>query len=242
MNKLDNFLDKVDRAIEKGISPLWKFVQKYFVIFSSSLLLFLLIIFLLKIYQDTSSVRISVMREDLEVLEQILNRIDKECNILSVRSKGADLDFFTVEKFVGSAVGCLNLAYPKNWRGPYLQQDPTIDGRFYEIVRARDGYFVVPGQGVRLPNGMVMGKDVIVSDKVHIGELIKPGGALNYNGRALGVKLNFKIGDWSSRPPAVGKEPVPADTVEKASTMIKEFAEALPYTQRQETVNDCKAV
>jgi hypothetical protein len=241
MKKIDRVLDHIDRIIEKRISPLWKFVQKYFVIFSSTLLAFLLLIFFLKIYQDTSSVRVSVMREDLEVLQQILNRIDKECNILNVRSKGADLDFFTVEKFTGSNVGCLNLAYPKNWRGPYLQQDPTMDGRFYEILRARDGYFIVPGQGVRLPNGLVMGKDVMLSDQVRLEDLLKSGGVLNYNGQALGMKLNFKIGDWDSRPPVIDKTKAPTEKFEKTSKMIQEFKEALPYTQRHATENETKA-
>jgi hypothetical protein len=241
MNKIDRFLDSIDCVIEQRISPLWKFIQKYFVVFSSTLLAFLLLVFFLKIYQDTSSVRVSVMREDLEILQQLLNRIDKECNILSIRSNGADLDFLTVEKFVGSTVGCLNLAYPKNWRGPYVQQDPTMDGKFYEIIHARDGYFIVPGRGVRLPNGLVMGKDVKFSDGARVGDLTKAGGALNYNGRVLGIKLNFKIGDWDSRPPKIDTTKVPAEKFEKTSKIIQEFQEALPYTQRHAAENETKA-
>jgi hypothetical protein len=241
MKKIDKFLDSVDESIEKKISPVWLVIQKYFVFFSTSLLVLLLMIFFLKIYQDTSGVRSAVISEDLDRLEQILNRIDKECNILSIRTQGADLNFFTVEKFAGSNVGCLNLAYPKNWRGPYLRQDPTIDGRFYEIVRANDGYFIVPGQGVKLPNDMIMGKDIVINNHTRVYDLLKPGGKLNFKGQALATQLKFKIGDWDyKKPKAMPIKTI--DTFEGTGATIKEFSEALPYTQRGEGISESHSI
>ena len=64
-----------------------------------------------------------------------------------------------VKSFEGSEVGSLNLAYPKKWQGPYLGDNPTFQGKAYQIIRTKNGYFVTPGDGIMLPNGLVIGRD-----------------------------------------------------------------------------------
>ncbi len=224
MKKLDNILQNIDQSIEHKMSPVWRFMQKYFVIFSTSLLLLLLIIFFFRVFQDRFSVLNTVIKDDLARIERILNQIDKECNILSIRSDRAFLDFLTVEKFAGSMVGCLNLAYPKHWKGPYLNQNPSVQGKLYEIIPAKDGFFVLPGYGVKLPNGLVVGRDIVIGRNTLIAPMMEAGGRLNYKGQALALKLKFKVGDWDSPRPT-------PETIDKINKMLKEFNEALPFAQ-----------
>ncbi len=224
MKKLDELLDKVDQQVEKSITPLWMHIQKYFVIFSATLLTVLLIIFFYRIFHDRSTVLSSVVKDDLLRIERVLNQIDKDCNILSIRAERAFVDFFTVEKFTGSTVGCLNLAYPKKWKGPYLQQNPSVQGKLYEIVKTKDGYFVIPGQGVSLPNRLTMGKDIVITSATTILPMLQSGGRLVYQGQPLAIQLKFKVGDWDTPRPS-------QTTIDKINQMLKEFNEALPYAQ-----------
>lgn len=151
-----------------------------------------------------------------------MSQIDQECNILSIRPGRAAIDFLTVEKFAGSTVGCFNLAYPKKWKGPYLQQNPSIQGKPYDIVRVMEGFYVLPGAGVKLPNGLVMGKDVVIRPDSRVSAMLQPGGQLNYKDQALGFRIKFKIGDWDT--PRLDK-----GTIDKINEFLKEFNEALPY-------------
>jgi hypothetical protein len=225
MKNLDKLMNQIDAQVEKRIAPRWLFVQKHFVVFSVTLLSLLLAVFFFRVFYSRSYVMVSVLKEDLTNIEKILGQIDKDCNILSIRSGRAAIDFLTVEKFAGSTVGCINLAYPKRWKGAYVQQNPSVQSRPYEIFHVRDGYFVLPGYGVTLPNGLVMGKDIIISSTSQISMMLQTGGTLNYKGQALGFRIKFKIGDWDS-PRRFDKE-----TIDKINDFLKEFNEALPYAQ-----------
>src|SRR3990172_12711866 len=145
MKKLDIAMNRVDHYIEHRFAPLWRFLQKYFVVFSATLLSLLLVVFFFRIFRSRTEVLGAVIIDDLAHIERVLNQVDKECNILSIRTERAVLDFFTVVKFAGSTVGCLNLAHPKKWKGPYLQQNPSVQGKLYEVVGTKEGYFVIPG-------------------------------------------------------------------------------------------------
>jgi hypothetical protein len=76
--------------------------------------------------------------KDMYMVEKIMNHIDTQCNILGVRGDRNPIDFLTVQKFAGSTVGCFNLARPKKWKGPYLKQNPSINGVLYEIVKTKE--------------------------------------------------------------------------------------------------------
>jgi hypothetical protein len=225
MKKFDDMIEHFDKRIEKFIGPSWAFIQKHFSVFSGVLLLSLLIIFLMRVFSDRSQVLVNVIRDDLDRIESTLEAIDHDCNILDILSSAAQLDFSTVEKFVGSTIGGLNLAHPENWKGPYMDQNPTIQQRFYQIVQAKDGYFVVPGQGVRLPNHLVMGQELKINLHVLVGPMLAKGGRLNYKGQPLGLRVKFKIGDWEATSPS-------PTSVEKVNEVLQEFNEAMPYAQR----------
>lgn len=227
MKKLDKMMHELDESVDHVVEPVWRRLHKYFALFSSTVLLLLFGLFVFRIFNSRSDVMASMMAEDLERIERALALIDKRCNILDVRPESAVIDFLTVTKFTGSTVGSLNLAHPKKWQGPYCKQNPTIQDHFYEIVRAKDGYYIVPGHGVTLPNKLVMGADIVITPEVGVAAMLQPGGRLNHQGEMLAVRLPFTIGDWD--PPHLEK-----DSVEKINDMIKEFNEAMPFAQRAE--------
>ena len=226
MKKLDAAMDRVDHYIERHVAPAGRFIQKYFIVFSVTLLTLFLTIFVFRIFRSRTEVLGTVIVDDLAHIERVLNQLDKDCNILSIRTERAVLDFFTVERFAGSTVGCLNLAHPKKWKGPYMKQNPSVQGKLYEVVGTKEGYFVIPGYGVKLPNGLVMGKDVAIRYDTPLAAMLKPGGMLSYEGKPLGIQLKFKIGDWDT-----GK--VSEETIDRINATLKEFNEALPFAQHQ---------
>ncbi len=138
----------------------------------------------------------------------------------------------TVEEFSGSEVGSLNLAYPKNWRGPYLRENPVFQGKLYDIVKTKEGVFVIPGKGAKLPNNLVLGKDFKITFQSSIVQMIKEGGELNYNGQPLAMQLKFKIGDW-------GKEKMTAEEIEEIKSILEEFNRAMPFTQNRTVPYRC---
>jgi len=97
---------------------------------------------------------------DLAQLSNIFQRINNDCTILSFDAQKNPINFLNVEKFVGSEVGPMNLAYPENWKGPYVQDNPTIQGYEYLVVSTNQGLYITPGEGVELPNGKIIGQDL----------------------------------------------------------------------------------
>jgi len=227
MKNIDDFLERVDQKVERTMMPLWSHLQKYFVVFSGSILTFLLLVFFYRVFQDRSMVLVSTIHDDLVKIEKILGTIDRDCNILSIRSSSALIDFLTVEKFSGSMVGCLNLAHPKKWKGPYLRQNPTIQGHLYEIVHTKEGYFLIPGRGTKLPTGVVLGQDIPLTYKTGLSDMLKPGGIMSYKGQSLGIQLKFKVGDWNLKGSAPQQE-----QFESVNKTLTRFHEALPFAMR----------
>lgn len=223
MKKIDEVIKTLDAQIDKHVAPAKIFLKKYFTIFSSTLLLSLAAIFIFRLVNNKPYFTASVISEDLTKLHKVFDEIDKTCNILHVSRERCVIDFLTVEKFIGSEIGCLNLAYPEKWKGPYLQVNPRLQQRHYELVNVDEGLFIVPGNKVRLPTGFVMGRDIVISRTTPLKKLIAPGGMLNYKGQSLGCYLTFKVGDFDGR--AVKKQ-----RLNKVNSMIQEFNEAMSFT------------
>jgi hypothetical protein len=233
MKNLDKLMTEIDKTVDKKFKFSSKNFKKYFAIFSTTVLVGLLAIFLFKTSKDQPIHLSTIIKNDLEQIEKTLSKIDKECNILSILYNNVRVDFLNVEKFSGSTIGCLNLAYPQKWQGPYLPRNPSLQGKFYEIVKAQEGFFLIPGSGVKLPNGLALGKNIKITAKTQMSELIMEGGPLNYKGQALATRLKFKIGDWD----AVLTQ---TTTVDKINTALKEFNEAISFTKLDSTQNSEK--
>ncbi len=231
MKKLDELMHTLDEKVDAELGsvtkkgPSKKF-KKYFAIFSATVLVSLFIIFLVKTSKEGPVQLATIIQNDLEQIEKTLTDIDTTCNILSFNYDNVRINFFTVEKFVGSTIGCLNLAYPGKWHGPYMQRNPTLQGKFYEVMRVKEGFFITPGIGVKLPSGQVIGKDFVITPNTSMTDLLADGGPMNYKGQELARKIEFKIGDWNS----VFTQ---TTTVDKINAGLKEFNEAMPFTQAQ---------
>lgn len=132
---------------------------------------------------------------DLVQLDDIFKRIHETCNIISIDGSKSSINFLTVEKFVGSEVGPLNFAYPQKWQGPYVQDNPTTQGKEYQIVRGKDGIFIMPGDGVKLPSGKVIGTDIVIDNATDITALIATD--LQFDGAPLAIPF---AGGKHSRP------------------------------------------
>ena len=191
------------------------------------MLLLLLITFLFKAYYGKPHFVSNLIKNDLGTINTALKEIDTQCNVIGIKDNGINLDFFTVKKFIGSEVGGLNLAYPNKWSGPYLNNNPTLQQKFYELVKGQDGIFIIPGRGVKLPNELTVGKEFQITNETSVQPMLLPGGNLFFRGTPLAKKITFKIGDWDSMIKA--KE----ETVEEINEILNEFNTALPFSKNE---------
>jgi hypothetical protein len=226
MKDIKNIVENLDKKVDKVSKKKKRLFRRYFPIFSGITLVLLTIFFVYRTYKTQPAFETSVITEDISIIVTALNRIDETCNILSIKNNKNSVDFLNVVKFVGSEVGCLNLAYPENWEGPYVLDNPTIRGKVYEIVKTKQGYFVIPGYGVELPNDLTVGKDFDIDLEADIEEMLQSGGPLNYKDFVLGAKLEFEIGDW-------GKKVSVNEKIETINSVLEEFNEAMPFTQNE---------
>ncbi len=131
----------------------------------------------------------TVIAEETKRLAGIFNTIHKQCKILSFDNQQNIINFLNVESFTGSEVGPMNLAYPEKWQGPYVGENPTIQSKEFMVVRIEQDYFVTPGNGVRLPNGKVIGKDIMLDKDADMHAMTTDHGSLYFQGRSLAQKI-----------------------------------------------------
>ena len=131
-----------------------------------------------------------LIARDIGQLGAIFKRINDDCGIIGFEHERNYVDFLTVGSFVGSEVGAMNLKKPKNWHGPYVQDNPNVQEKLYEIVRTHKGYFLVPGAGVELSNKQIIGKDIVFGEDTDIYALVKDG-VLVYNDQPLAMLIQI---------------------------------------------------
>lgn len=157
-----------------------------------------LILITLTVYRFFYQARVDtdlLIAQDVKRLATILEAIDEKCKIINFDYQKNWIDFLHIKKdgFIGSELGSMNLAYPSSWQGPYLQDNPTMQKIAYQVVKTKKGYFVVPGEGVRLGNGKVIGKDIIFDENADIAKMTTQEGVLLFKGQRLAVPLNIDI-------------------------------------------------
>jgi hypothetical protein len=140
-------------------------------------------------YKQSRMVTNRLIAEHITELAAVFKKIDEECNILHILHDRSYIDFLNVRSFSGSEVGSLNLVHPEKWKGPYLQDNPTIQGKLFEIIKTSSGYYIVPGTGVQLTNGKVIGKDIVFTAKTNISSLSCKKFGLEYQGKPLVAQL-----------------------------------------------------
>jgi len=152
---------------------------------------------LFKLFYNVKVASDVIIVQEVQQLVEIFKRIDKRCKIISFDYQKNNINFLNVEKFSGSEVGPMNLVYPKNWEGPYLKDNPTIQDKEYQVVKTKQGYFIVPGHGVKLSNGKVVGKDITFDENTNIPKMMADEKFLNFKGKALAAPLDVGVSDMS---------------------------------------------
>ncbi|MBU1008305.1 hypothetical protein KKA53_04495 [Candidatus Dependentiae bacterium] len=223
MNKIEKMFSVLDRKVDQNLGFLKGFFKKYFAVMSTILMGAFVLVFVLRVVYSRPHLIATIIEDDIKMIVLALEKIDARCSILSIDDEKNGVDFLNIKSFAGSMVGPLNLAYPNKWEGPYLSVNPTIQEKHYEIVKAGDGIFVVPGTGVQLPNGKIVGRDFKIDRTIIVARLLEEGGVLAYGDSRFASRLTFKIGDWE---PWHFKQ----ETVKSLDRMLREFQEAMPYT------------
>ena len=129
-------------------------------------------------------------------MQTIFKQIDDKCKIVSFDQTKNSINFLNVGSFQGYEVGPIKLAYPTQWQGPYVEKNPSIQGIEYQVVHTDKGYFIMPGQGVLLPNGKVMGKDIKIDEKSDIEKLMQDENALMHKNRPLAAQLKLSFSEF----------------------------------------------
>lgn len=141
-----------------------------------------------------------MIAEDIQKLGDIFARIHNECKIIDFEHQKNYIDFLTVESFVGSEVGLMNLTYPEKWQGPYINDNPTMQEKYYMIVVTDKGHYIVPGDGgphcaesgnfgVKLANGKIIGRDIEFTSKSDIEAMMRDPQQLLSDAGALAVRI-----------------------------------------------------
>ena len=151
---------------------------------------FISITFFDTLYRAKADVGIMIAQEVVQ-LRDIFHRIHKTCIIIDFDEQKNHINFLNVEKFTGSEVGPMNLVHPDKWEGPYLKENPTMQHIAYQVVSTKKGYFITPGDGVKLPNKKVVGKDIILDQKADIDTMMLNEQELMYKDRPLAARLEL---------------------------------------------------
>lgn len=147
----------------------------------------------------------ALMVQEVAQLADIFKKIHQTAVIQSFDAPRSAINFLNVKSFAGSEVGPLNLLHPDKWQGPYLPDNLTMQTKEYELVRAKDGkYYIVPGEGVTLPNGKIVGKDISFDENTDFVALMQKDGDLNFEGRPMAAVIDLLQG--SSTPAELAVE------------------------------------
>lgn len=130
-----------------------------------------------------------LIANDVKKLQEIFNRIHATCHIVGFDNQKNSINFLNVGSFVSSEVGSMNLAYPDKWEGPYVADNFELQGKEYMIVQTNAGYFITPGEGVKLPNGKTIGTDIKLDLDTDIMALMHDKEGLYYKGLPLAAQM-----------------------------------------------------
>lgn len=159
-------------------------------ILSIAVILFLIVISFSYFKGAFKQNRGEVLAQDISYLAHIFTQINNTAGILSFDFTKNRIDFLNIKKdgFIGSEVGSMNLINPKKWEGPYIRNIPLHE-EDYMVLRTKKGYFITPADDVRLPNGKIIGQDIILDQNSDIEHMMHEEGLLSFSGRPLAAKI-----------------------------------------------------
>lgn len=164
------------------------YIQSVTIVDSLILLSLLVLTFVMMFYTMRENTA-HIIADDVVHLGHIFERIDSTAGIVGFDKQKNPVDFLTLTKneLYDAHAGSMKLAYPDKWQGPYLDQNPKIQNRFYQVIKTNRGYYIVPGDGVKLPNGLVIGKDIRIDLSSNIACMVDAQGesATMYDNKSL---------------------------------------------------------
>lgn len=166
-----------------------KVIKRYWFHFTSSLFVILLGIAIITFWYQAHDVPERLMAEHILQLKNVFDDIHKTAGIIDFDHQQNYIDFLNVISFEGSQVGSMNLMYPKKWKGPYFKDNPTIQDTYYQVVKTNDGYFIVPGPGVQLNNGKIIGNDIVFDKNADILAMTRNPEQLMFDDKALAAQI-----------------------------------------------------
>jgi|SaaInlStandDraft_2_1057019.scaffolds.fasta_scaffold00442_19 hypothetical protein len=161
---------------------------RYPIIFGG-IIIFLAVLTVVVLRMRSRTIIDVIATRDIAKLEDIFTHINSECHILGFDKQDSRIDFLTAKNPVGSKVGSMTLRIPERWDGPYLQKSLILQGKFYQVVKTDKGYFVAPGDGVRLSNGQTIGRDIVLNKSADISALIHSKVLQDKKGQALAARI-----------------------------------------------------
>ncbi|MBT4594276.1 hypothetical protein HOD08_00125 [bacterium] len=222
VNKILSFLD---RKLGFWVSTWNRFLDEHFTYISSSILAFLIAMFLFLAITSRQRMVAWEVRRDVQRIARAIEQINSDCNVVEIRGGRAPVTFLSRKKVSSQNIGPLVIETYENWKGPYLEEVPKFQGSIpYELVKVEEGFVVVPGNGALLPGGFVMGKDIVLAPDKSVGQYAYYGRGLNYRGDPLVAPITFKTKGWSPH--------FQERTLRNLVDMFKRFSEAMPYTYR----------
>lgn len=135
-------------------------------------------------YEEDQTIAVTI-----EKLEEIFKSINKSAHITFVRGTKAPINFLSVTSFVGSYLGPLKLARPDGWQGPYSVQSFEAQGKEFQLVATKKGVFIVPGDGVKLANGKVIGDSLRFTESTDIAAMMRDPAYLLSKDKPLAAQL-----------------------------------------------------
>jgi hypothetical protein len=162
-------------------------------ILASILLCFLFMLSCVTFWYQSTIITDAFIVSDVKILASLFKKINEQCTILDFKFQSNNqIDFMQVISFEGSELGSMLLQYPQRWRRPYLRDNFTAQGKFYQIVKTKDGFFILPGDGVILHNGKIIGKDIPHNFNDDIPALLNNPRMLQFQGKPLGAHIELK--------------------------------------------------
>ncbi|KKR96912.1 MAG: hypothetical protein UU47_C0005G0025 [candidate division TM6 bacterium GW2011_GWE2_41_16] len=139
-----------------------------------------------------------IILQHIKLLSETFKKVDTECGIVGFEDEGGSrkkcyIDFLNITSFSGSEAGALNVLYPDKWHGPYLKDNPTIQERFYYIMKIRGSFYIIPGDGIKLSNGKTIGKNLMIDENSDIESMMKDPKSLSFKNQPLAAKLELKL-------------------------------------------------
>ncbi|HEB41559.1 MAG TPA: hypothetical protein ENI08_00895 [Candidatus Dependentiae bacterium] len=170
-----------------------KKIKQYIIPVSISLLLLtFVVISVVNLFYRSKVTTGRMIAAEVVQLHDIFQRIHRTCQIIDFDYQKNRINFLNVKSFTGSEVGPMNLVHPNKWEGSYLEDNPTIQGIEYQIVRTKKGYFITPGDKVKLPNDKIVGKDIILDEDADITAMMHNENMMMFERRPLAMPLTLK--------------------------------------------------